>query len=92
MPYDQDTSIGYAVTLVIEILAVWKFCGVFCSSNTFFMSVCSFTETFIYDIQLTVNELDELNKKRIIGGSNEIALIMKSKFVDLMELHVEILK
>lgn len=92
MPYDQESTAGYFLTLTIQTFAVWKYSAVFCTINAFYVGVCRYTDSFIKDLKITLNEIDVLNKKRTPKNSNEITYAMKLKFIDAMQFHIEFLE
>lgn len=92
MPYDQESTAGYFLTLTIQTIAVWKYSAVFCTINTFYVGVCRYTDSFIDDMKITLNEMDGLNKKRTRANSKEITIAMKLKFIEVMQFHIEYLE
>lgn len=69
MPFDQNTGIGYAVSLAIQIFAVSIIGGIICLINTLFFGICWYVDTFIRDLIDIFNQIDELwihkNDKKI---------------------------
>lgn len=92
MPYNQNATIGFAITLIIQTVAVMKFCAIFCPTNAFFVAVCRYVETFVDDMAITLGSIDELNQQRNKGNNRELIGQMKQRFVEAMEFHMEIVE
>lgn len=73
-------------------MAVMKFCGIFCPINAYYVAVCRYIDTFINDLTITLNTIDELNRQREATQAKESKVRMQKKFIEAMEFHIEILK
>lgn len=92
MPYDQETTVGYFLTLTIQTFAVWKYSAAFCTINTFYIGVSRYTEAFIKDMTMSLNDIDVLNDTRRKTNSKEIVIAMKLQLVDVMKFHIEFME
>lgn len=60
MPFDQNVGTGYAITLAIQIFAVFIIGGIICLINTLFFGICWYVNTFMNDLTETFEQIDQL--------------------------------
>lgn len=84
MPFDQNSGIGYAVALSIQIFGVLIIGGILCMLNTLFFGVCWYVDTFVRDLADILKRIDSLWTQRNYDEDYlELSLLYEKKTFDL---------
>lgn len=84
MPFDQNSAIGYAIALSIQIFGVLIIGGILCMLNTLFFGVCWYVDTFVRDLADILKRIDSLWTQRNYDEDYlEISLLYEKKTFDL---------
>lgn len=84
----MTTNVGYSVTLITQIVAVLKFLGIFCPSNTLFVGVSRYLDAFVEDILMVFNEIDATSGRKNAKNTEKE---LTSMFLDVIKFHKDIL-
>lgn len=85
VPYDKTTIFGFSLTLIWQELGAISISIIFALKITLFLSFYLFYSAFIADIVKTFNQIDSMISER---ADNNTTVDIKSRLVDIMDLHV----
>lgn len=89
MPFDETTRIGYALTMIVQLIGSWVICLIICNVNSFFYGVCWYIETMLSDMFTVFDDIDEYLDK-FKGRSNPIFIELRLK--EAILFHTQILR
>lgn len=89
MPFDVTTNVGYSVTLITQIIAVLKFLGIFCPSNTLFICISRYLDAFVADILMIFNDIDDKSGREITANDEKE---LTATFLDVIKFHKDLIQ
>lgn len=70
MPYDITTTLGYSVTLAIEIIGVLIIGGMICLVDSLFLAMCWYHQALVDDLATVLRALD----RNWVHGKGDISV------------------
>lgn len=87
LPFNQDTILGYLVTIFIETASITALCTTLAAGNILFLGTCVYSKTFLGDLYHIFGEIDEeIRTKRTQMDGVKIRKLL----ISIVETHNEI--